>query len=516
MTPSGPPATEAERSGHPAGLWELFPASAARHSRAVAVADPTSSFTYHEAHERAAAFASALAQAGVGSGDTVAVCFDRTADAVMGPLAVLSLGGTVLPIEVDCPPVRLEAILDSARPKVALGDELGVSLLRNTPVPCIDSRTVRSAHGAGTAGPGSAEVAYLLYTSGSTGSPKGVEVEHANVVALLEGVSRWETSTTEDVWACLTAFSFDVSLWELWRPLSVGAQVFVMPRSATVDVAQLMNLLEAHHVTSLCLTPTAVRVLAETGGSAAFPSEVRRVFVAGERLEFAVLQPFADRVAAGTLEIWNMYGPTETTVYSTRHQITGADILTERRSIIGRALDSVNVEVVDADETGVGELVVSGPGVTRGYRGDPGRTAESFGTRLDGRRFYRTGDLARDLGEGNFEFVGRRGGYVKVRGYRVELEEVATALRSHPAVSAAVAQVVDDRTVGETIVCAVVCRRGYSLDGVELRRHTARRLPMYMRPSRIVFLDTLPLLPSYKIDEVAVRRALTDHASSAP
>jgi amino acid adenylation domain-containing protein len=491
-------------------------ASVARRPRAVAVADPASSFTYREAHERAAALAGALARAGVGSGDVVAVCFDRTADAVLGSLAVLALGGTVLPVEVDCPPVRLEAILDSARPKVALGDDRGVSLLRDTPVPCVDATTVRPAPGTGPVGPGSAEVAYLLYTSGSTGSPKGVEVEHANVVALLEGVSGWETSTTEDVWACLSAFTFDVSLWELWRPLSVGAQVFVMPRSASMDVAQLRNLLEAHHVTSLCLTPTAVRVLADTGGSAAFPSDVRRVFVAGESLEFAVLQPFAERVAAGTLDIWNMYGPTETTVYSTRHRITDADILTERRSIIGRALDHVHVEVVDADETGVGELVVSGPGVTRGYRGDPGRTAESFGTRPDGERSYRTGDLARDLGAGNFEFLGRRGGYVKVRGYRVELEEVATALRSHPAVSAAVAQVVDDHTVGETIVCAVVRRLGHSLEGVDLRRHTARRLPTYMRPARIVFLDGLPMLSNHKIDVVAVRRALTDRASSAP
>jgi amino acid adenylation domain-containing protein len=493
------------------GLWHRFARCARRRPNAQALRDVTASYTYSQAHRLSLTAASALAAVGLSPGDTVLVCTDRNVDGIVALLAVAAAGGTPVPIEPESPAPRLERIAAAAGARLALVDDLGgpaVAARGMTTLHIQDALGQAPADGTNPAPRAAAELAHVLFTSGSTGVPKGVEVTQANMAALLDAAPGWDTSAEDDVWACYHAFTFDVSIWEIWRPLTLGAQVFVLPRAAQLDGDLAYSLVDSHGVTGLCHTPTAARLLTGRIAKSGLPGRLRRLLIGGERLDFASLGPLAPAVADGRLEIWNMYGPTETTTYSTAHRISAADIEHESRSLIGRALPDTITEIRDADSDGVGELWISGDGVTAGYRGDPGLTGERFVTGAGGRRAYRTGDLVRDTGGGVLEFVGRAGGFVKVRGFRIEPGEVVTAMCAHPAVAQAAATVSDAFPWGATVVCAVVPQPGAAVAEVDLRRHAAALLPGYMCPGRIVFLDALPLLPSGKLDELALRSAV--------
>ncbi|HEY8981594.1 MAG TPA: amino acid adenylation domain-containing protein [Streptomyces sp.] len=482
----------------------MFTHTARRVPAALALRDATDAYTYEETYRLSRRAAGALVAAGVRSGDAVLVSTDHTADGVLALLAVVAAGATPVPVEPNGPPARLARIVASAGAHLALTDELGREAPAGCGVPVLRlADAVRAEPSAAELAP--SPLAYVLFTSGTTGSPKGVEVTHRNMLSLLAGADQWEDSTGEDVWACYHAFTFDVSMWEVWRPLSLGAVIHVLPRAAQLDGELALALVAEHGITSLCQTPTAAKLLARHVAGGGLPANLRRLLLAGERLEFSDLGPLSPAVASGALRIWNAYGPTETTVYATAHRLTADDIDHGLRSLIGRPLPEVGVEIREPDGRGVGELWLSGPQVARGFRGDAELTAERFVVDRRGRRAYRSGDLVRDAGDGVLEFAGRTGGYLKVRGYRVEPGEVEAALCAHPAVAEASALVTGVLPWGETIVAAVVLHNGCTLAETELRRHVANLLPTHMRPGRIVFLAALPRSGSTKLDPDVLR-----------
>jgi acyl-coenzyme A synthetase/AMP-(fatty) acid ligase len=233
------------------------------------------------------------------------------------------------------------------------------------------------------------------------------------------------------------------------------------------------------------------------------PKRLARLLLAGERLDFGALEPFLPAVASGGLEVWNVYGPTEATVYATAYRVTAGDIRRERRSLIGRPLPGVGVRIDRPAADGVGELWLTGPGIADGYLDDIQLTERQF-PRGYGQRWYRTGDLVRDVGDGVLEFAGRNGGYLKIRGFRVEPGEVVAAVTAYPGVAAAAVAVIA-ASQGDVLVCAVVRGSGKTLSELELRRHLGHTLPSHMRPGRIVFIDRLPRLSSGKLDPHALR-----------
>lgn len=496
-------------------LWSMFARAARSHAQAPAVRDPQRAYTYAEAYRRCVGVAHALRASGVARGDPVLVSTERTVEGVIAILGVAAAGAVPVPVEPDSPRPRLARIIAVSRARTALADDLGLAAL--TPG---DLSTVRladvppSSDAAAPSGPPYAadphRLAYVLFTSGSTGVPKGVEVTDANMRALLAGAQSWDRSTAADVWACYHAFTFDISMWEMWRPLTVGAEVFVMPRLAQLDGDFAYSLLREQGITVLCQTPTAARLLANRVAAGGLPHGLRRLLLAGERLDFAVLEPFSAAVAVGHLEVWNLYGPTEATIYATGYQMTADDIAGERRSLIGDALPHVEADVHEPDADGVGELWISGAGVAAGYRGDPELTRDRFVTDGLGRRAYRTGDRVRRVEDRKLEFLGRSGGFLKVRGYRIEPGEIVAALCAHPAVEEAAVVVADLPAIGPTLVGVVVSRCDVIVTDVDLRRHAVALLPVYMRPGRIIFLDALPRLPSAKLDETALRARVVE------
>ncbi|HEX5720085.1 MAG TPA: amino acid adenylation domain-containing protein, partial [Thermoanaerobaculia bacterium] len=478
-------------------LHTLVALQAARTPEAVAVEGAGESVTYRELAGRAGQLAAHLRALGVGPEVPVAVRLERTPDLVVALLAVLEAGGAYVPIDPAYPRDRQEYILADAGAPVLLTRELLGSLPQETG----DVVAVP---------PGPDNLAYVLYTSGSTGWPKGVAVRHRSAVALV----RWarQLFPADDLSGVLAATSvcFDLSVFELFVPLACGGRVVL------AENALALPTLGDGGVRLVNTVPSAITELLRNGG---IPGSVRTVNLAGE--------PLPPGLAARLYElphverVYNLYGPTEDTTYSTVSLVArGA-----ARVSIGRPLPGTWAYVLDRRlrqvPAGVpGELYLGGAGLARGYLGRPDLTAGRFvpdpfaGQDQPGRRLYRTGDLVRTLRDGSLEFLGRLDHQVKVRGFRIELGEIEEVLRSHPAVRDCAVLVREDRP-GEMRLVAYAAMPAMAEDRregwPELRALLASRLPDYMIPAAFVRLDALPLTPSGKVD----RRALPAPALAA-
>ncbi|KJY31827.1 amino acid adenylation domain-containing protein, partial [Streptomyces sp. NRRL S-495] len=484
-----------------APLAELVAAQVRRTPDATAVIDGTRRLTYRELDAATAAVAGRLAAAGVRAETLVGVCLPRTADLVVGLLAVLRAGGAYVPLDPAYPRDRLELVVGDAQAPVVLTDRAHEHLLNGAdatllhidgdgPAAPLDPAAARPTTGDAATD----ALAYVLYTSGSTGRPKGVSVTQRGVNAML----RWaaDTYTAADLTGVLfgTSVCFDISVYELFFPLSVGGTIVVAE-----NVLALPELPARDEVTLVNTVPSAMAALLRAGdlpgggnGNGGLPAGVRVVNLAGEALP----RHIADKVHAqpGVERLYNLYGPTEDTVYST-WSLVARDGAGE--PVIGRPLAGTLDHVLDehripVPDGGIGELYLSGEGLARGYHGRPDLTEERF-VHVDGLRCYRTGDLVRRLPDGDLEYHGRVDHQVKVRGFRVELGEIEAVLATHPAVEAAAAVVQRDEA-GDYLAAFVQPSPGAAEPApAELRAHCAAALPGYMVPLAVAVLAELPL-----------------------
>jgi amino acid adenylation domain-containing protein len=445
-------------------VHHLFEAQARRTPDAIALMVGDRSLTYQELDARANDFARGL-DPEIG----VALHADRSIDMVVELLGILKAGAFYVPLDPSYPEERLRWMIEDSRAR-PLPDS------KSPPLPFRE----RGPGGEGL-------LAYTIFTSGSTGRPKGVQVPHRALVNFLLSMAERPGLKPGDTLLAVTTLSFDIAALELLLPLIVGARVVIADRETASDGARLAAEIERAGATVLQATPATWRMLIDSGWTGS-PNLI--AFCGGETLPRELARDLLQRTAA----VWNLYGPTETTVWSAVHRVEDA----ERAIPIGRPIANTTIHLVDHDfqpvPVGVpGELLIGGTGVARGYAGRPDLTAERFLPGPDGSRLYRTGDLARRLADGNLEILGRIDHQVKVRGFRIELEEVEAALEACPGVTRAVAAV---REGG--LVAWIVGEK----PGPEL----ARRLPAFMIPSRIALVDSLPLTPNGKVD----RRALPD------
>jgi amino acid adenylation domain-containing protein len=345
------------------------------------------------------------------------------------------------------------------------------------------------------------DVAYVVYTSGSTGVPKGVQVTHANLAHLVDWHGRAFAVGPDDRASWIASPAFDASMWETWPALVAGASVHVPDANVVASPDRLRDWLVARAIT-VAFVPTP---LAEMLLTLAWPDDValRVMLTGGDRLHL--------RPRSGTpFTVVNNYGVTEATVVSTSGAVDpdGVGLPT-----IGRAIAETRTYVVDADGFPVhagecGELWIGGPGVALGYLGRPDLTAERFGpdpfAPAPGARVYRTGDLVRATAGGELEFVGRVDEQVQIRGQRVELDEIASVLSAHPDVARCCVVARDRAPGGAQVVAYLVPAAGSSVDRREMRAHVARQLPAAMVPSAFVALDAFPLTSSGKVDRDAL------------
>jgi amino acid adenylation domain-containing protein len=345
------------------------------------------------------------------------------------------------------------------------------------------------------------DLAYVIYTSGSTGTPKGVEIPHRAVVNFLTSMAREPGMTAQDTMLAVTTLSFDIAGLELLLPLTVGGRVVIAPHEVVIDGWQLAQLLRTSGATLMQATPATWRLLLEAG----WPGEPHlTILCGGEALPPELARALLPRCRS----LWNMYGPTETTIWSTVRRVTSADHIT-----LGRPIANTEVYVLSADLQPVpigvpGELYIGGAGLARGYRHRPDLTTQRFIPhplcQASEARLYKTGDIVAYAPDGQLKYLGRADHQVKVRGYRIELSEVETALSRHPAVRDVVVMARDVAPGDQQLVAYLVADQEPPLSTQALRDFLQEELPSYMIPAFFMMLATLPLNPSGKIDRQAL------------
>lgn len=466
---------------------------------------------YTQVWNDSARIARVLAEAGVTRGELVGICTRRHEGMLAMLLGILRAGGAYVPLDQAFPERRLQRMIERARlrrilvgPGTALPDAVlgsGAALVDPGLATAADSATLPVVDGG--------DLAYVLFTSGSTGEPKGVRILHRSLANFLRSMRRAPGIAASDVLCAVTTLSFDIAGLELYLPLIVGARIRLATEEDVVDPPRLGALLRDGGATMMQTTPTLLRMLVDAGQADAL--EGLRLLIGGEAMPPDLVRTLGSRCR----ELWNLYGPTETTIWSASWRVSPDDVA--GAVPLGRPIDNTRIHVLDADGAPVaegvhGEIWIGGDGVADGYLDAPDLTAERFRPdpyAADGSRMYRTGDVG-SLRGGILHFHGRADDQVKLRGYRIELGDVEAAAYEDDGVKAAAAAV---RRFGDhdaRLVLYVAAQRDETDLAGRLRDRLRRTLPPYMQPAHIVVLDALPHTPNGKID----RKALPDPPAS--
>ncbi|REK74755.1 non-ribosomal peptide synthetase [Paenibacillus paeoniae] len=497
-------------------LHALFEEQALRTPGHIAVVHGEDKLTYTELHHRVVSLAAELREYGVTKGTLVCVLTDRSVGMIVGLLAILEAGGAYVPIDPDYPEERIRYILEDSGASLLLARSshdltqvlpIGMNILELREdgrsverKACLDVDERRLSC--------SEDLAYVIYTSGTTGKPKGVMIEHRNVVRLLmNSGNRFDFGDT-DRWTMFHSYCFDFSVWEMYGALLYGGSLHIVPKPVAQDPQAMAELLEREGITVLNQTPTAFYPLIQAmSESAARKLALRYVIFGGEALTPSRLKPWRESYPG--IKLVNMYGITETTVHVTYRELEEAD-MEGTASPIGKPLPTLRAYVRSPENGGLapigtaGELYIAGEGVARGYLNRAELTAERFfpDPYRPGERMYRTGDLARWLADGTLEYRGRIDDQVKIRGHRIELGEVAAQVQREPGIRGAAVIAIRDAS-GQQSLC-VYYEAEETMPKGAWRRSLAQKLPEYMLPGYYVRMDRIPLTSNGKVDQKAL------------
>src|SRR5579885_726636 len=499
-------------------IQHLFEQQAERTPQAIALSAGGHQLTYDQLNCQANRLAHLLRRRGIGPEHLVGLCLSRTLELVVGLLAILKAGAAYVPLDPTYPRERLAFTIQDAGLALVLTQR---ELVDQMPFSadqalCLDDPALYAGESPDNIAQAMSNkhLAYVIYTSGSTGRPKGVCISHWSAVIFLLW-ARQQFSDEELAGVLFgTSICFDLSIFELFAPLSWGGKVILAS-----TVLDLPALAESEQVTLLNTVPSAAAALLNGTG---LPASILTVNLAGEALTRDLVQSIYQQ--SGVQRVCNLYGPTEDTTYSTWATISAKE---QGAVPIGRPLAQTQAYIVDAHMQPVpvgiaGELYLGGDGQARGYLNRPDLTAERFipapFSATPGRRLYKTGDLARYRPDGTIDYLGRLDHQVKVRGFRIELGEIEARLRQHPAVEDVVVVAWEERPGEKRLVAYVVARATHAVDASTLRQYLLDILPAYMIPSFFIVLDSLPRTENGKVDRKAlpVPDPLKAHAGTSP
>ncbi|MGE5334111.1 MAG: amino acid adenylation domain-containing protein [Nitrososphaerota archaeon] len=524
-------------------LHELIEGQAERTPDTLALVAGEERLTYHALNEQANQLAHYLRQLGVVPDTPIGLFCPRSAQALIGVLAVLKAGGAYVPLDPTYPDDRLALMLRDAnaplllsqramRPRLAhihevsvgggtLSDSEGMRVVyldRDTDTGDGDNTDARRISQQPTCNPPHVaspdHLAYIIYTSGSTGQPNGVALAHRGVASLLTDFQRRRPLLPGDGCSWWTSLSFDVSVYEIFSSWLTGGTLHVIPENIRLDAPRLLAWLHTHQIRSAYLPPFLLAEFARWLDAHPGASALRRLLVGVEPIAEQLLVNICAQLP--DLCLLNGYGPSETTICSTLYRVTATaprDTTAHQQTPIGRPAANTQIYLLDrhmqpVPRGVVGEVYIGGVGLARGYWHRPELTASRFlphpFSSEPGARLYRTGDLARLLPDGNLEFVGRRDTQVKLRGYRIELGEIEAALAQHPNVKQAAVALRQEHSGNKHLVAYLAPIHDPPPSPTELRNFLVKSLPQAMMPSVFVALDAFPLTPSGKVDRHAL------------
>nr|WP_281499690.1 non-ribosomal peptide synthetase/type I polyketide synthase [Muricauda sp. SCSIO 64092] len=485
-------------------LVDLFEEQARSTPENVALVYQDRTLTYRELDRRSNQLARYLKGQGSGPEALVGICIERSLEMVIGILGILKSGGAYVPMDPDYPSQRIGYMLEDSQIRLLLSSSGSIEN-----VPDLDHRTVLLDRDWGTisqqstrklsTGPSQENLAYVIYTSGSTGQPKGVMIEHHSIRNLVVSQIAIFNVTAESSVLQFASFGFDASCSELFTTLLTGASLIVPTKEELLSTTRAVDLMNTHKVDVVTLPPSYQVLLKDMQ----VPS-LRTIISAGESLNIPVTKHFQSQ----GIRIVNFYGPTENTIGTSMSE---NPILSNGLSTIGKPISNTRLYIVSEDTALcpigiVGELCISGSGLSRGYLNRPDLTASKFVPNpfsgIEGDLMYRTGDLARWLPDGNIEFIGRADHQVKIRGYRIELGEIESVLSQQGQIGSSCVVVHTDENGSKRLVGYVVADG--DLDRTELQKSLKQQLPDYMVPTIWVELDGMPLTANGKIDRASL------------
>ncbi len=485
----------------------------AQYANQTAVKGKGGEYSYSQLDSLSNRFARQLQQQGVTANQSVGLLLERTCDLPAIILAMWKLGAAYVPLDASYPVDRVQQILSRANATSVIAHESFNDLLGDYSSKLISVESLKQnldsvSDAKVTTHLDKDQLAYVIFTSGSTGQPKGVEITHGALHNFLNAIAINPGVKNSDRLLAITTLAFDISLLEIFLPLISGASLVIAEDWQAQDDLALRDLLENESINLLQATPATWRLLLSSGWKA---PENFRAFCGGEKLSRDLAKDLLDQ----KIELWNLYGPTEATVWTSAYQVMPPANHELPSVFLGRPLANTQLHVLD--DTGrplpigaYGELWIGGSGLARGYLGDETQTQARFTHNREGQKLYRTGDLARWNRHGQVEFAGRVDNQIKLRGFRIELEEIETQLRTHPAIKDAVVVLQDFSATDHRLHAFVVYETGEEPTASELRRHLRQVLPDYMMPQQFTTLSELPRLASGKINRKLLAQPVSE------
>lgn len=487
-------------------VCNLIYRQAQQHPERTAIIDGDTEIDFERLMERADAIAGELSTRGIKPGSLVGVCMGRTWELAATLIGVLRAGCAYVPLDPAYPRERVRYMLEHSKAVAAIVDNESTAELCSGVNELIALDKVGDHKADETVSASANDLAYVIYTSGSTGKPKGVAIEHRNVIAMIQAMDNILEEEDLEGMLAATSVCFDPSVMEILGTLSLGGTVVLAN-----NMLDLPSLTEVNLIKSCVVVPSAIQALLSSGW---VPYGMRTIIFGSEALR----KPLAERLFALNtgVRVFNLYGPTEDTVFS-----TATEIFEDTPTItIGKSVPNSRSYILDAHMSIVpdgveGELYLAGNKLARGYLYDEARTNERFivpdsNSDIPEKRLYRTGDLCRRNENGDIEFLGRVDQQVKIKGFRIELEEIESVLESMQGIKAAAVTAVEGSSGQKVLMAYVVCQ-GKVISDVEVKAYLSQRLPKYMVPHLVVHLKELPLLPNGKLDRNTLKNLKEVH-----
>lgn len=477
----------------------------------MAVIHGEQSLTYAELNSRSDQLAQRLSEKIRGPEAFIGLFMTRSLDLIIGMIAILKAGAAYVPIDPDYPLERIGYLLKDSGVKTVVSRQTDKKLLsEGYDIVCVDDTRPYPVSKHTQKPEEGCRAAYVIYTSGSTGKPKGTIVEHENVISLFESCDEKFDFSSEDIWSVFHSFSFDFSVWELWGALLHGGSAVIIPSEILSSPIEFSRFSQKSRISILSMTPTFFTQFTKAAIASDYSlAHLRNIILGGEKLQAHHVKGWLDYFPSEKIKLINMYGITETTVHVTYRQITEDFLAHPDLSPIGIPITGMKIHLLDQEDKcvslgEVGEIVVTGPGVARGYLGRPELTEQCFPMLpLGGKgqlvKAYRSGDLAREE-NGEFLYLGRKDNQVKLRGYRIEPREIELHLEQSPHVSLCKV-IVQHLGEGDCRLIAFIVPHKPTRDLIEKLKALSLALPSFMQPAFIVEIAALPTTLHGKCDE---------------